>query len=225
MSIGNDAAIMAVAIAEDDTHGYDQAKRWGPDYDCSSLVISIYSLLGVDLTCTYTGNMLEDFLKNGFTDVVGIVNLKTSRGMMPGDVLLHQDHAAMFIGSEKIVAARINEKGTTTGGKTGDQTGTEITTQKYYNHPWQHVLRPPDEVTVEPGELYGFPWVQFGSFGVHVYAVQAALQFHGYLKLDDLDGICGRVTEGAIKRFQADHGLEVDGIAGDKTLYILFTRS
>jgi hypothetical protein len=32
----------AVAIANDDSHGYDQTNRWGPDYDCSSLVIQAY---------------------------------------------------------------------------------------------------------------------------------------------------------------------------------------
>lgn len=224
MSLGWDAAVMAVAIADDDSHGYDQAHRWGPDYDCSSMVISIYSLLGVDLKCTYTGNMLDDFLRNGFVDVVDTVNLSSGKGMLPGDVLLHPDHAAMYIGNGKIVAARINENGKTTGGKTGDQTGTEICKQNYYNHPWSHVLRAQDELVVKPGEISGYPWVQLGSLGVHVYAVQAALQFHGYLKLDDLDGIAGKITITAIKRFQGDNGLEVDGIAGDKTLYILFTR-
>ena len=29
----------AIQIANDNSHGYDQANRWGPDYDCSSLLI------------------------------------------------------------------------------------------------------------------------------------------------------------------------------------------
>ena len=33
------AVTWAVGIANDNSHGYDQADRWGPDYDCSSLVI------------------------------------------------------------------------------------------------------------------------------------------------------------------------------------------
>ena len=27
-------------LAADNSHGYDQANRWGPDYDCSSAVIT-----------------------------------------------------------------------------------------------------------------------------------------------------------------------------------------
>ena len=34
------AVTWALAIANDNTHGYDQQYRWGPDYDCSSLIIS-----------------------------------------------------------------------------------------------------------------------------------------------------------------------------------------
>lgn len=223
MSIGQDAAVIAVEIADDNSHGYDQEHRWSPDYDCSSLVISIYTLLGIDLHCTYTGNMLNDFLKHGFSDVVNSVNLKSSAGMLPGDVLLHSDHAAMFIGNGKIVAARINEKGTTTGGLTGDQTGNEICKQNYYNYPWQHVLRYQEEVVVS-GDISGFPWVKYGSQGIHVYAVQAALRYLRYLTDADLDGIAGRITVSAICKFQRNNGLEEDGIAGNQTLFKLFNK-
>ena len=34
----------------------------------------------------------------------------------------------------RIGSARINEKGTTTGGKAGDQTGGEVSIQNYYLH-------------------------------------------------------------------------------------------
>lgn len=35
----------------------------------------------------------------------------------------------------------INEKGTATGGKPGDQTGKEFLIRSYRNYPWTHVLR------------------------------------------------------------------------------------
>ena len=34
----------AISIANDNSHGYSMTSRWGPDYDCSSFVISAYSL-------------------------------------------------------------------------------------------------------------------------------------------------------------------------------------
>lgn len=141
-----EAVNFAVAVAKDDSHGYDQIDRWGnPNYDCSGLVITAYERAGVPVKtngATYTGNMRKVFLKTGFTDVISKVNVKTGAGLEVGDVLLHQGkHTALYIGSGKIVHASINEKGTATGGKSGDQTGREICTRSYYNHPWDSVLR------------------------------------------------------------------------------------
>lgn len=54
-----------IDIANDDSHGYDQDNRWGPDYDCSSFVISGFEQAGIQLEtngATYTGD-----LKSGCT--------------------------------------------------------------------------------------------------------------------------------------------------------------
>ena len=149
-----DAAVAwAQAIAADDSHGYDQGSRWGPDYDCSSLVISAYKKAGVPLTCTYTGNMKADMLAHGFADVTGQANLATGAGLQKGDVLLHEaHHTALFIGSGKILHAAGNEYGKATGGRTGDQTGKEIGTTGYFNFPWQVVLRYEGKETTPPAD-------------------------------------------------------------------------
>ena len=135
MGIIDNAVTRALEIAADDSHGYDQAGRWGPDYDCSSLVISAFRKAGVPLSCTYTGNMRGDMLRCGFEDVTGSVDLGTGAGLERGDVLLnHVHHTALYIGGGQLVQASINEYGTTTGGQTGDQTGREIYTRGYYNY-------------------------------------------------------------------------------------------
>lgn len=71
-----------------------------------------------------------------------------TNALKKGDVLLaHNDkrkHTAIYIGDGQIVHASINEKGTTTGGKVGDQTGREICTRSIYGE-WDFVLRYPDE--------------------------------------------------------------------------------
>ena len=136
----------AVAIARDDSHGYDQVDRWGnPNFDCSGLVITGYEKAGVPVKtnrATYTGNMRKVFLKTGFTDVTSKVNLKTTAGMKVGDVLLAEGkHTALYTGSGQLVHASINEKGKATGGATGDQTQKEICVRPYYNYPWSCVLR------------------------------------------------------------------------------------
>lgn len=67
-----------------------------------------------------------------------------------GDILLNEKHhTAIYIGDGRIVHASLNEKGTITGGKTGDQTGREITTREYYDRPWDYVLRYPDSVLAD----------------------------------------------------------------------------
>lgn len=142
MSIIENAVNWIVGIANDDTHGYDQGSRWSPDYDCSSLVISAWKQAGVNLTCTYTGNMYANMVNKGFSDITSQVNLATGSGLARGDVLLNvANHTAMYIGNGQICEATGNEKGGITGGQTGDQTGREICINSYRNYPWNYVLR------------------------------------------------------------------------------------
>lgn len=145
------------AIAADNSHGYDQAHRWGPDYDCSSLVISAYEQAGVPVKsngATYTGNMKRVFLNTGFIDVTSQINLATGAGLIAGDVLLHeQNHTEMALGNGRIVGAHINEHGGITGGAVGDQTNNEISERSYYNYPWQCVLRFPETMTITKADV------------------------------------------------------------------------
>lgn len=133
--------------AKDASHGYDQDYRWGEkgDYDCSSAVIQAWQNAGVPVKsggATYTEDMKNVFLKNGFVDVTSKVNVATGSGLLRGDVLLNEaHHVAMYCGNGKEVEASINEKGTAHGGKPGDQTGKEFLIRSYRNYPWNCVLR------------------------------------------------------------------------------------
>lgn len=137
MGVVQTAVNWAVNIANDDSHGYDQRNRWGPDYDCSSFVISAFKHAGVPLSCTYTGDMLSDMLANNF------ISVSLSAEKRVGDVLLAVagGHTAIYIGDNRIVQASISENGTIYAGQIGDQTGTEIHVRSYYNFPWEYVLR------------------------------------------------------------------------------------
>ena len=55
-----------------------------------------------------------------------------------------------------------------------------------------------------------------GMFGDDVAALQALLRAHGYT-LSDSPGIFGDSTETATRKYQADNGLDADGICGPKT--------
>ena len=135
------------AWARDDSHGYDQTYRWGQrgDFDCSAAVIQACENAGIPVKskgATYTGNILAVCKKCGFVDVTSKVNRSTGAGLLRGDVLLNTSHhTAMYCGNGKEVEASINEKGTATGGKHGDQTGKEFLIRSYRNYPWTNVLR------------------------------------------------------------------------------------
>ena len=167
MSIISDAVNNAVTIANSAKSGYDQANRWGPDYDCSSLVITAYKKAGVPLTCTYTGNMFSDMTAKGFKNVTHKVNLARGSGLEAGDVLLNVvHHTAMCIGNGNIVQASSNEFGGVTGGKTGDQTGNEINIRSYYNFPWNYVLRYEGEGASQKPTGTGAGEIQNGTYTV-----------------------------------------------------------
>lgn len=140
--------------ATDDSHGYDQDYRWGEkgDYDCSSAVIQAWQNAGVPVKsggATYTGDMKNVFLKNGFKDITASVNRGTGTGLKRGDVLLNEaHHVAMYCGAGKEVEASINEKGTAHGGRPGDQTGKEFLIRSYRNYPWHCILRYAGDQTV-----------------------------------------------------------------------------
>ena len=203
----------AVGIAKDDSHGYDQNGRWGPDYDCSSLVISAYKEAGLPLKCTYTGNMRSDMLNNGFI-IPNDVNLSTGAGLRVGDVLLNErNHTALYIGNGQIVHASGNENGGATGGKTGDQTGKEISITKYFNFPWDYVLRyarketepePDDEnvYIVQPGDsLWGIAEKLLGSGSKYTEIIKAnnlvSIIIHPGMRLK-IPGVAGVVITATV---------------------------
>lgn len=138
------AVSWACSIANDDSHGYDQGNRWGPDYDCSSLIISAYEAAGVPVKsagAVGTATMVAAFMKCGFIKVQNW-NKDTGSGLIRGDVVVRESgHAEMYIGNGQLVKASMNEFGGATGGKTGDQTGKEIRIGNYYNDGWDCALR------------------------------------------------------------------------------------
>lgn len=117
-----------IDTANDDSHGYDQNNRNSPDYDCSSLVATALHEAGFNVSpYSWTGNLESQLRKCGFATC--------KKPWKAGDIHLSTlHHVCMSINETQIAQASINEKGTATGGKTGDQTGREIYIRDYYEY-------------------------------------------------------------------------------------------
>ena len=132
----------AVAIANNNSHGYTQGDgRWGPDYDCSSLVITSLRSAGLNTgSATYTGNMLENLRPRGWN----VMNFTSLSALQRGDILLTPfNHTEFYLGNGKNVRAWMSENGTAYG-RTGDQNGHEIEVVNFHgngSHGWDYVLR------------------------------------------------------------------------------------
>ena len=238
MTIPEKAVEWALSIANDNSHGYSQENRWGPDYDCSSFVISAYEQAGVPVKeagASYTGNMKNAFRACGFQVLPAGSPLKV------GDVLLNEQyHTVMAIGNGQVVAARRNEDGFA-----GDGTGREITTQNYYYYPnggWDCILRYAGSETAldktpessnkptesAPSSTVGqqmadhiianrrWPTLKLYSKGEWVAVLQAMLNAENKAGLE-VDGEFGVFTYSAVNKYQTAHGLERDGIVGPLT--------
>jgi peptidoglycan hydrolase-like protein with peptidoglycan-binding domain len=88
------------------------------------------------------------------------------------------------------------------------------------------IIGPQTEKALYTGAPVDMPMLQTGSSGQEVRIVQVILAnlsqsyegFHPYYK-GEVDGLYGPATEAAVKAFQANSGLNPDGIVGDRTWY------
>ncbi len=156
------ACAWAVGIANDNSHGYNNAgKGWGPEYNCIGLVMQAYNQAGLNVGKCSIDKMAGRLLTKGFQDCTGSVNFKTGTGLQKGDILLMLDqtgkhgHTELCLGSGKVVGARNDDDG-----RPGDGTGHEIAVSAYFNYNWQRCFRLPGS-TGSSGKKYR---VQVGAY-------------------------------------------------------------
>lgn len=131
------ACRFAVAIANNDKHGYSQGslRYASPAYDCSSLVCISYMTTGLEIfggnknnagVCT---TMPSEFKKYGFIDVTNQVTQRSPyAGMQRGDVYVTPGHhTELYLGNGYTAGAHCSSTGGIFDGDGGiDATGHEI---------------------------------------------------------------------------------------------------
>lgn len=229
------ATQLAVQIANDPSHGYNQSARYGPDFDCSSLVSYCLQQAGfnIDPHGTATRNLANKLDALGFTNVISQINPNTGQGLQYGDILLtvtkhHTEFSLGYDNGNKIVEAVHDENGGKGDSHTqpGDQTGDEIRIRNFYAYQWEYCYR-----WTDGSGGGGLPPWNDGMFFIRLpklrrgvrYAVVGVVQsilqnVYGIsVGSSGIDSDFGKATENAVKAFQKKNMLEVDGIVGPKT--------
>lgn len=229
MNVIDSAVAWAIETANDNSHGYSQASRYGPDYDCSSFVIMAYEQAGLKVKeagASYTGNMRGAFLACGFVDVTYEVGLSSGYNIQPGDVLLNYSaHTCLAIGNGKVANCRTDE-GHPQG---GDQSGNEIRVQSYWNFPWNCVLRYKGKGSTTPQETQkpsqnseeDHRWIpatlnMSNAYKADCVVLQALLNAH-HFPCGSADGFFGAKTQAAVYKAQEYYQIEKDGVCGKQT--------
>lgn len=176
--------------------------------DCSGLIRYSFTQNGKEIAhssqtqwesyCSKKGSLKNGFRSDGEPLKVGTAMFQET-STRPG----HMHHVGVYAGGGTVIEAMGTVNGVTHSG-TGDG--------------WTHwgELKDIDYTGWEALEKVIMETVKKGSKGMAVLELQNKLSILGYDGLM-IDGVAGTDTVQAIKRFQADHGLDVDGICGVKT--------
>lgn len=222
MSIIDNFVNAAIAIADDNSHGYSNVNNQGPDYDCGMLISKAAQQVGLFPAGQYyepigSGRNFSLYnekvlLNNGFNKLnyPGLQNIKK------GDVLVSGGHTVLSIDNGKHFVHAAQDL----DGRTGDSSGKEICVcDAYDNGNWLFVYRYADKEEVETVKIdTEFEIISIGSNSDQVKNLQALLNaWLPYVPALVLDGFCGEITEEHIKMYQRLQGLTVDGICGKET--------
>lgn len=227
--------------------GYDQNERFSfnpardgltvipnRECDCSSSCAAIAKAGGFNVDMRdpiYTGNFENKLVEAGFTaiDVRGWSQSKLYAAVSEGDFLLGPGHVVYIRERNRWWSAENDERGLSTGGRAGDQTGMEARYRNPYmrSRGWEWILRPaiaadplvavtpgPSPTTVTPLKPRQIEWRNPDTDFVRIVQRIVGVNPTGYY---------GTVTKRRVSALQAKLGVGVDGLfgAGTAEAYLL----
>lgn len=205
----------------DRAQGREYGSKWIGHYvaDCSGLFSWAFKKLGGYMYhgsdtmyrkyCTYKGELSKGKRTDG-------------KELIPGTAVFvwngkKYSHVGLFVGNGLVIEAMGTIKGVTT---------TKVTASKWthwgelkdvaYSASEAPIPPPKDEADKTPVD--NLPTLRKGNTGEYVTLLQTKLMQKGYdLGKYGIDGDFGSATLKAVKQFQADNGLTVDGVVGKNT--------
>lgn len=210
-----------IEFADNDEKGYSQVRRRIAqtaaeakeisEGDCASNTLNALVVAGYDIgNATYTGNVVPELLKKGWTNVTSKVNMKTGAGLKRGYIVVRpkttakNGHMAMMITDNQLVQSQHDYDG-----KRGDSSSREIRKQNYYNSPFLIALAPPKEVSSVATNPYRRP-IAYHRAGKSFSGEDALwviwhLARLGYPKVNPKGSVVGANSWGAIYDVQMRH--------------------
>lgn len=190
-------------------------EKWIGHYvaDCSGLFAWAYSKLGGSIA--HGSNSIYD----RYCGEKGKLTDEKRKSILPGTAVLTGDakqhgHIGLYVGNGKVIEA----SGTQAGVCVSNITANKWTYYGYLKDVSYSSENAPISPSVPSDDKILYPTLKRGNKGEKVAILQQLLIDRGYkLPRYGADGDFGAETEAAVKQFQKDHGLKVDGIAGEKT--------
>lgn len=202
-----------IGIAKDQTHGYSQAVRWGPDYDCSSFVISCFGYAGFNLgymnwpndtnhedDLYYTGNIKQPFIDAGFTWISAeeLGGMDKPTNLKRGDIVLREyHHTEIYIGNGYLLGSHGQEPSAEhplRSSATGDQADelSVIKYTNYYGKGYDGVLRLIDEPDYVKGSYTVTSDVNIRTGPATCYEAVSIMPAGSLLRIEEVRGKWGR---------------------------------
>lgn len=184
--------------------------------DCSGLFVWAFKAFNEKI---YHGS---NSIYDRYCSKKGKITDEIRKKMLPGtavfvDKSVNKSHIGLYVGNGTVIECQGTQSGCCTS---------KLNTSKWtYYGLLKDVAYSPSEATEQPSDpkdeeipVQKLPTLKKGYTGEYVTLLQTKLLQKGYdLGKYGIDGDFGSATLKAVKQFQSDHGLTVDGIVGEKT--------
>lgn len=208
------------ADAKNDTY-YKSAyygSMWINHYvaDCSGLFAWAFKQLGGAIA--HGSNSIFD----RYCSSKGKITDSVRKSIKPGTAVFvdkngNKSHIGLYVGSGKVIEASGVQAGVCTSNLSAGK-WTYWGELKNVSYSSENAPETPSEPSDKDSSVQQLPVLKKGMKGEYVTLLQTQLVNNGYsIGSYGIDGDFGSATQAAVKQFQRDNGLTVDGIVGSQT--------